>query len=220
MGERFRRIDLDHWARREHYEFFCGYGLPFFSITSSVDVAPLRKTLKERDVSFTIGLIYVLARAVNSVPQFRQRIREDVPIEHESVHPGVTILCEGDVFRFSFLNYVEDFDLFADEAAQAMESARTAESLVPKSFREGPPRDDLIYCTALPWFSFSGMFHPLALDPMDSVPRLAWGRFEERDNRLLMPLNVQAHHALIDGIHIAKLITCLQELIRTANSIL
>lgn len=103
----------------------------------------------------------MLARAVNSVPQFRQRIREDVPIEHESVHPGVTILCEGDVFRFSFLNYVEDF-----------------------------------------------------------VPRLAWGRFEERDNRLLMPLNVQAHHALIDGIHIAKLITCLQELIRTANSIL
>ena len=162
MKDDFRSIDLDHWPRREHYEFFRQYGLPFFSITTAIDVTSLRNTLKERAPSFTIGLVYVLARAANAVPQFRQRIREVGPVEHEIVHPGLTILCEGDVFRFSFLSYVEDFDRFADEAAQAMESARTAESLVPKSFREGPPRDDLIYCTALPWFSFSGMFHPLA----------------------------------------------------------
>ena len=60
MEECFRPIDLERWPRREHYEFFRRYGLPFSSITSSVDVAPLRKTLKERDISFTIGLIYVL----------------------------------------------------------------------------------------------------------------------------------------------------------------
>lgn len=220
MGKRFRSISLDGWPRREHYEFFRRYAIPFFSITTSIDVAPLRKILKEQDVPFTIGLLYVLTRAVNSVPQFRQRIREDAPIEHESVHPGVTILCEGDVFRFSVLNYVEDFDLFANEAAQAMESVRTAESLVPESLEEDPPRDDLIYCSALPWFSFSGMFHPLALDPMDSVPRLAWGRFEERGNGLAMPLNVQAHHSLVDGIHIARFIERAEELIQDCESFL
>jgi chloramphenicol O-acetyltransferase type A len=64
------------------------------------------------------------------------------------------------------------------------------------------------------------MVHPLPLNPLDSVPRVAWGRFEERGNRLFMPLNVQAHHALIDGIHIAKFITRVEELIRIADSIL
>ena len=55
---------------------------------------------------------------------------------------------------------------------------------------------------------------------MDSVPRLAWGCFEERGKRLVMPLNVQAHHALIDGIHIAKLIACADELIQDCEAIL
>jgi len=220
MKERFRPIDLDRWPRREHYEFFRGYGLPFFSITTAIDVTSLRDTLKERAPSFTIGLVYVLARAANAVPQFRQRIREDNPVEHETVHPGMTILCEGDVFRFSILRYIDDFKRFATEAAQEMENARTSESLVPESLREEPDRDDLLYFSALPWFSFSGMVHPLPLNPLDSVPRFAWGRFEERDNRLVMPLNVQAHHALIDGIHVAKFITCVEELIRIADSIL
>lgn len=220
MERRFRSINLDSWARREHYEFFRRFGLPFFSITSAIDITPLRSTLKERSPSFTIGLVYVLARAANAVPQFRQRIHEVGPVEHEIVHPGLTTLCEGDVFRFSLLPYVEDFDQFATEAAQGMEKTRTAKSLVPESLAKEPDRDDLLFISALPWFSFTGMVHPLPLTPLDSVPRLAWGRFEEKDNRLIMPLNVQAHHSLIDGIHIAKFIERTEELIQDCAAFL
>ena len=215
MKERFRRIDLDHWERREHFELFRRYGFPFFSITTNIDITPLRKALKERAPSFTVGLVYMLARAANAVPQFRQRIRENGVIEHEIVHPGLTVLCEGDVFRFCFLRYLDSFERFALEATQGIEETRMAESL-----GEAPGRDDLLYLTALPWFSFSGMTHPLLLEPSDSVPRIAWGRFQEKETRWVMPLNVQAHHALIDGVHIAKFIACLEESIKTADAIL
>ncbi len=221
MRSQPRVIGLEGWSRREHYEFFKRYPVPFFSITSSVDVAPLRKALKKRDVSFTTGLLYVITRAANGVPEFRQRIRERAPIEHEAVHPGVPILCEGDVFRFSLLTYYDSFDRFAHEASEMMELGRRAESLLPSSFmRDGVPRDDLLYCTTLPWFSFSGMFHPVGPDPMDSVPRIAWGRFEEQGNKLVMPLNVQAHHALVDGIHVGKLFKRVEDLIQSAETII
>lgn len=206
---------MDHWPRREHYQFFRRFGVPFVSITSSVDVAPLRKVLRERETRFSIGLVYVLARAANAVPQFRQRVREAVPIEYEIVHPGLTVLCDGDVFRFSLLRYVEAFAGFAAEATDAIERTRACTSL-----GDAPGRDDLLYCSALPWISFSGMFHPLPLDPMDSVPRLAWGRFEESKQRLMMPLNIQAHHALIDGIHIAQFIRNVEHLIAMSGEIL
>ena len=215
MEEHFERIDLDHWPRREHYEFFRAFGYPYFSITTDIDITSLRKTLKERAPSFSVGLVYVLARAANAIPQFRQRIRGDEVVEYETVHPGLTILCEGDVFRFCFMPYDEDFQRFSVEAAQRMEDTRMAKSLGAEL-----DRDDMLYLTALPWFSFSGMVHPLPLNQLDSVPRFAWGRFEEKGGRIVMPLNVQAHHAFIDGIHIAKLITCLQELIDAAESIL
>ena len=221
MEKGFAKIDLDRWPRREHYEFFKQYAIPFFSITSSIDVGPLRRALKERGVPFTVGLLHTLSRAANSVAEFRQRIREDAPIEHRIVHPGVTVLCEEDVFRFCFLRYDEDFDRFATEASAAMEAARAAESLVPESIAEGEGslRDDLLYCTSLPWFSFTGMFHPLRSDPLDSVPRIAWGRFEESGSQLVMPLNVQAHHALIDGIHIARFIKRVEDLIGGCDTV-
>jgi len=219
MKRQPRTIDLDSWPRREHYEFFKPYPVPFFSITTSVDVAPLRKLLKARNVSFTVGLLYVLSRAGNDVPQFRQRIREDAPIEHACVHPGVTILCEEEVSQFCFLTYDEDFDRFARGASEAIERTRQGRALVPESIVEdGRLRDDMLYCTSLPWFSFSGMLHPVGPDPMDSVPRIAWGRFEEKEGKLVLPLNVQAHHAFIDGVHLAKFFRKAEELIQSAET--
>jgi chloramphenicol O-acetyltransferase type A len=219
MKRQPRIIDMESWPRREHYEFFKSYPVPFFSMTTSVDVAPLRGMLKMRDVSFTIGLLHVLTRAANDVPQFRQRIREGGAIEHERVHPGVTVLCEGDVFRFSILTYFDSLDRFASDASEAMKMTRNGTPLLPEAFfEEGRPRDDLLYCTSLPWFSFSGMFHPVGPDSMDSAPRIAWGRFEEKDGKLAMPLNVQAHHALIDGVHLAKFFKRVEELIRSAET--
>ena len=221
MAAEARRIDISSWPRREHYEFFKPSPVPFFSITTSVDITALRKALKLRGVSFTIGLLYVLSRAANDVPELRQRIREDWPVEHERVHPGITVLCEGDVFRFCFVPYLDSFDRFAREASEAMETVRQGESLVHGPLlEEGRLRDDLLYCTSLPWFSFSGMFHPLGTDPMDSVPRIAWGRFEETDGRLVMPLNVQAHHALVDGIHLAKFFQKVEDLILNAETVI
>ena len=221
MTTQARTIDLDSWPRREHYEYFKKYPVPFFSITTSVDVTLLRKTLKMRDVSFTIGLLYVLSRAANDVPQFRQRIREGAPIEFPCVHPGVTVLCEGDVFRFCSLTYFDSLGRFASEATEAMELVRQGELLVPESLvEEGRLRDDMLYCTSLPWFSFSGMLHPLGPDPMDSVPRIAWGRFEEKEGKLVMPLNVQAHHALVDGIHLARFFQKVEDFIQNVETAL
>ena len=220
MDRQPRIIDLDTWPRREHYEFFRPYPFPFFSITTSVDVAPLRKLLKARNASFTAGLLYVLTRAANAVPQFRQRIREEAPIEYEIIHAGVTVLCPSDIFQFCTLDYTDDFERFVRETSQAIDRARQGDALVPNALVDnGRIRDDMIYCTSLPWFTFTGMLHPLGPDPMDSVPRVAWGRFEAQAGRLVMPLNVQAHHALIDGVHLAKFFHEVEALIKNVKAL-
>ncbi len=48
--------------------------------------------------------------------------------------------------------------------------------------------------------------------PVDSIPRLAWGRFREEGGRLVMPLSVQVHHALVDGRHASEFINTFAEL--------
>jgi chloramphenicol O-acetyltransferase type A len=46
--------------------------------------------------------------------------------------------------------------------------------------------------------------HPLDMYPVDSVPRFAWGKFYEDGQLLKMPLSVQGHHALMDGLHVGR----------------
>ena len=124
------------WPRREHYSFFRQFGVPFVSITSRVDVAPLRGALKREQIPFTIGLLYLVARAVNDVPELRQRIREKGPIEHAMVHPGITVLAEDDTFHFGICPYDRRFGFFAEGATRGIETARTATSLIPDAFSD------------------------------------------------------------------------------------
>ncbi len=81
-------------------------------------------------------------------------------------------------------------------------------------------RDDYLYMTAIPWVSFTSFMHPMHLQPADSVPRFAWGKFFEEGNLLKMPLNVQAHHALMDGVHMGRFYTEVQDYLHHPDLVL
>lgn len=214
LGE-VRRIDREGWPRREAYELFRGFGFPYVSVTADVDVGALRGSVHARGTSFTVGLVYVLARAANEVPEFRQRVRDGGAVEHAVVHPSITVLADDGTFRFVTLRYSSQFARFAADAAERIERARGAGSLWSE-----PDRDDLLFMTAIPWVAFTGMVHPVPLEPPDSVPRIAWGKYREVGGRLAMPLNVQAHHALVDGIHIGRLFGQVEQLLATPDEAL
>jgi len=209
MVEKYcKHIDIETWPRRESYELFRKFGFPYFSITANVDVTALRAAAKEKKTSFTIGLVYVLSRTANAIPAFKQRMEGNGVVEYGVVHPSITILADDDQFRFCSLHYTRAFAEFAANAKVRIKQARTANSVWPE-----PDREDSLFMTSLPWIAFTAMVHPVPLDPPDSVPRLAWGKYEERDGRVLMPLNVQGHHALMDGVHVGKYFMLVQDLL-------
>jgi len=51
---------------------------------------------------------------------------------------------------------------------------------------------------------FKTFTHPMQMHPGDSIPRFAWGKIYKQDQRLMMPLSVQGHHALMDGVHMGR----------------
>ena len=205
-----KHIDIETWPRREAYEMFRNFGFPYFSITANVDVTALRAAAKEKKTSFTIGLVYVLSRAANAVPAFRQRMEGDGVVEYRVVHPSITVLADDDQFRFCSLRYADEFAQFAAGAKERIEKARTANSVWSE-----PDRNDFLFMTSLPWIAFTAMVHPVPLDPPDSVPRFAWGKYEQRGGRTTMPLNVQVHHALLDGVHVGRYFDLVQSLLDT-----
>lgn len=204
-GGSMRLIDLDTWPRKEHFAFFKDFGSPHFNVCADVDTSEFREALRGRGVSLNAAIIYVLARAANDIPEFRQRIRGDTVVEHEKVHPASTILVGQDLFSFCHFDYTEDFATFVHDAAE-----KTAEVQKHPTLKDPPGRDDLLYMSAIPWITFTSFAHPMTI-PADSVPRFAWGKVTEIGGGSKMPLSVQGHHALVDGIHVAWYFERVQE---------
>jgi len=194
-----RQIDIQTWPRRAHFEVFSTYDYPHFSLCANVDLTAFYPFVKQRGISFTVATVYALARAANAIPEFRYRIRDGKVVEHEIVHPSGTILTDDDLFSFCTFDYIENFSKFAAKAAERIAYVKDDPTL-----EDGPGQDDLLYMTAIPWVSFTSFMHPLHLHPADSVPRFAWGKFFEEGEYLKMPLSVQGHHALMDGIHVGR----------------
>jgi chloramphenicol O-acetyltransferase type A len=194
-----RQIDIETWSRREHFAHFINWTSPHFGMCADVDVTAFYFAVKERGVSFTVATVYILARAANAIPEFRYRIRAGEVVEHEVVHPSTAFLANDELFAFCTFEYAKEFARFAARASEQIAYVREHPTL-----KEEPGRDDLLFMTSIPWVSFTSFMHPLDLRPADSVPRLAWGKYFEEGERLKMPLSVQGHHALMDGMHMGS----------------
>jgi chloramphenicol O-acetyltransferase type A len=207
----FRLIDQATWPRREQFELFRTFGSPYFSITADIDITAYRCALPKGG-RFTIGLVHALAVAANAVPEFRQRIRGDDVIEFEMVHPSIIVLNEDEAFRFCAFPFVKDYEAFAKDAPALMARAKAATSMF-----DYQDQDDFLFLTGLPWISFTGVMHAAPTQAPDSVPRIAWGKYREVAGRIMLPLNVQVHHALIDGIHVSRFYAKVEEILGRAK---
>ena len=73
---------------------------------------------------------------------------------------------------------------------------------------------DKLFISTLPWVSYTSLIQPVPI-PADSTPRITWGKYFAQGNRILLPVSVLCHHALVDGIHIANFYKQLDEQILT-----
>jgi chloramphenicol O-acetyltransferase type A len=194
-----REIDIRTWPRRELFKVYCDYAHPHFNLSANVDLTVFYPLIKQRGYSFTLAVVYLIARVSNSIPEFKYRIRQSGVVEHEIVHPSTTILVEKDLFSFCTFEYADDFSEFKACAAEKVAYVKDHPTVENTS-----GRDDLLYMTSIPWVSFTSFLHPLDTHPPDSVPRFAWGKTFQEGERLKMPLSVQGHHAVMDGFHVGK----------------
>jgi chloramphenicol O-acetyltransferase type A len=201
-----RNIDMPTWSRGEHFRLFNTFNHPHFSMCVNVDLTKFYPFVKQHGHSFTVSIAYVIARASNAIPEFRHRIRAEQVVEHEVVNPSFTILVDDDLFSFCTIEYAEDFTEFAARAAQRIAYVKAHPTL-----KNDLEKDDQLYMSPIPWVTFTSFIHPMRFHPADSVPRFAWGKYFKEGDTLKMPLSVQGHHAVMDGIHMGRFYEKVQE---------
>lgn len=194
-------LDLESWSRREQFHFFKGYDLPYFNVCVQLDVTGLVRFARSREgPSFFLMYHYLALRAANEVEPFRYRLRGDRVLVHDRIDMGTTILVDGDRFTFCYFDDDEDFAQFAEKADAEIERLHASGGrLEPRDHR-----DDMVHFSVLPWMSFTGFAHARTLNREDSVPKIVFGKYFEDGDRFRMPISVEVHHALMDGVHVGR----------------
>jgi chloramphenicol O-acetyltransferase type A len=194
-------IDQARWPRRAHFLYYTSVEQPYLEVTSRIPLGPLWSIARAQRRSIFAACLWTLTNAANHVPELRQRIRDQgaCVVQHDLVHPKWTALAADDTVRFCRGRFESPEAL----EAQTRSFAQQAQDL---DLEPHDPSDDVLYLSCLPWLDFTGIHQPLpGRSSGDCIPRIVWGRLVERpDGHHEIAASIGAHHALVDGLHVAR----------------
>ena len=205
----FIRIDLDKYERRRHFEYFSSLQYPYVGITNNVDVSELVQFCKSTDCSFYLMILHAAALAADGVRELRQRIRDGGIIEYSECPTSHIELLENKTYCYCTLHHHMVMEEYIPYAEETRKKCRENGSI-----DEDDDSDSMYFISTLPWLHYSAMIQPVA-GGEESNPRITWGKFQEDfRGRKQLPVTLLAHHALVDGIHIAMFYQNLEEQIK------
>ena len=198
-------ININTWDRKGPFQHFLKYSDPYFGITTNVDCTEAYAKAKEMGVSFFLYYFYLSLDAANNIPEFRTRLEKKQPVIYDKVSGSPTVLRNDGGLGFAMLEYEDTFEDFLKKAEPELERVKTIPEL--DASKDCP---ETIYYSILPWIKFTSVKHPVDLLNTEGVPILTFGETFDENGRLMMPLGVHAHHALMDGMHVAQFIESFQ----------
>ena len=197
-------IDVSTWDRAMHCEVFRNSTQPQYCVTFELDVTNFLQKIKKKNISFTFSFVYAVTKCANEIEAFRCRFVEGKPAIFETINTSFTYLNK-DTELFKVVNVpmqekMEDYVVLAKETEENQTAYFTA-----------PMANDIYQFSPFPWVSYTHISHTDAGKKEIATPLFDWGKFYEKDQRILMPFSVQVHHSFVDGVHIGKLAQKLQD---------
>jgi len=202
-----RIIDIETWARKDHFRFFSQFEEPFFGVCVSVDCTRAYAISKEVKTSFFLSYLHKSLLAANRIEPFRYRIIDGDVFVYDSINASPTINRPDGTFGFAYMEFCEDFVQFQVIAQREIDRIQNSTGLVPAVSGE-----NVIHFSSTPWIAFTSLSHARSFSFKDSSPKISFGKMTETEGKRLMPVSIHVHHALMDGFHVGQFIDEFQRL--------
>jgi len=212
----YNRLNIENWNRKEHFAFFNQFDEPFFGIVAEIDCTEAYQICKNNSIPFSLYYHYQAIIAVNQTEEFRYRIKNDEVIIFDIIHVTTTIGRDDNTFSFSFIPFTKSLNEFMKLAKTDIDRIKNSSGL---GANENTGRLDVIHFSTVPWISFTGVTHPQNFKFKDSIPKITFGKYVHRNDRILMPISVNAHHGLMDALHVSQFLQLFEQLLNGENTL-
>lgn len=204
MSNQYKVIDEKTWNRAMHCMVFRNSVEPAFCVTFEADITNFKRMVKEQEgLSFTLAMVYAVCKCANEIEAFRYRFLDGQVILFEKIDTAFTYL-DKDTKLFKVVNVpmIDDLKEYCELAMKTVNEQ--------KEYFTGPLGNDVFQCSPMPWVTFTHISHTNSGKKDNATPLFDWGKYYEKDKRIIIPISVQVHHSFVDGIHIGEFVEKLQ----------
>lgn len=204
MANKYEVIDESTWERAMHCMVFRNSIEPAFCVTFEADVTEFKNKVKEEGLSFTLAMVYAVCKCANEVEALRYRFLDGKVVLYERIDTAFTYLNkETELFKVINVPFIENLSEYVALATKIAEEQQ--------EYCTGPLGNDVFQCSPMPWVTYTHISHTNSGKKDNATPLFDWGKYYEKDERVLIPISIQAHHSFVDGIHIGQFVDALQK---------
>ena len=193
----FEEVDFQSWPRTEIFHFFREYEDPFFHVTVPVSVKGLKNQAGKGEGRFFLSYLHAALRALNETPSLKLRFHREGAARYETIHAGCTVLRADQTFGFVFFPWEQDREKFIQDGLEYIKEGKESKGLTP--FDERP---DVAFFSVLPWISFTSFKNAHRQSWNDGFPRIVFGKAWQQGDDWMLPVAIEVHHALVDGVDV------------------
>lgn len=204
MTNSYRIINEATWERAMHCMVFRNSVEPAFCVTFEVDVTELKKYVKDNNISFTLAMVYAVCRCANRIEAFRYRFMDGKIVLFDNIDTAFTYLNKKtNLFKVVNVPMMDDLKEYCINAKRIADEQ--------EEYFMGPLGNDVFQCSPMPRVTYTHISHTNSGKRDNATPLFDWGKYYEKDGRIMMPISVQAHHSFVDGIHIGEFADSLEK---------
>lgn len=205
----FQLIDVSKWKRKAYFDHFLTDVPCTYSITVNLNITSLLKVIKPKNIKLYPCMIHLISSVVNRHEEFRMAINEKGELGvFDEMSPSYAIFVkEYETFTNIWTEYKSSFSEFYGNYLTDVEKYGESKQFIAKP---NPPMN-LFTISGIPWVSFTGFNLNLPTAFKYLIPIFTTGKFFTENDKILLPISIQVHHAVCDGFHVSRFINELQD---------
>lgn len=206
----FKLIEKDTWKRKPYFDHYFNQIRCTYSITVNIDISKVITFKNKHHTKLYPLLIYALTKAVNNHEEFRTAINNKGELGvWDTLLPCYTVFHkENETFSNLWTEWNDNLMAFLSSYERDIEMFGANYDIDAKP---GIPANTFPI-SSLPWATFTGYNLNIFADGSYLLPIFTYGKYFQQDDKYLIPLSIQVHHAICDGFHVSRLINEIQQI--------
>lgn len=206
-----KKIDIDKWERKSHYNWFSSFLNPSLSFTVRMNITKILHYSKQNKISSFALIMFVICECINDNKACRLRVLNNNVYEIEYANVAYTIMVNENTFvncrartHFGFNSFLEDVKRNQEKYSNS--------NFIQEEYNDISIVND-IYCSCVPWIDFISVTQPIPenIPESKSIPRVVWGKYIKENNNDVMSLSINVNHALVDGNDVSTVYSAIQK---------